>query len=356
MGKVVARKLRPGERRKLRVMQRQLSNAVNSRRARVILLSRRGLGNSEIAEQVGYSPQWVRLVIHRFNDGGIDGIGWYPYFCHGGQARTFTADVIEQIGQVALSPPRELIGMSVWSLTKLREYLVEQEIIEWISLEWLRQILRRCRIRWRRTKTWKESNDPEFKAKYKRIRRLYDRRPPRGIRLCIDEFGPLNLVPRHGKHFARIGHVDRLRATYRRTQGVRYFLGVYDLEQDTLSGYFVKRKNRKTFLGFLRWIRSRYPRGTLHIVLDNITYHSRPEILAYARANRIRFYWTPKYASWLNRIECQFTSMRKFTLDNTDYDSHEDMQAAMRDYLAWRNGRRPITLQDWKPRRRRRAA
>lgn len=323
----------------------------------MILLSRGGLCNRGIAECVDMSPQGVRRVIHRFNESGVDGIIWYPYFCGSAGPRRFSKDVVEQIGEVALSPPRELIGMSVWSLSKLRDYLIEQRIIESISLEWLRQILRRCRIRWRHTKTWKESNDPDFQAKYRRLRRLYKRRPAKGIRLCVDEFGPLNLVPRHGRHYAKIGHVDRLRATYRRTQGVRYFLGVYDLERDTLCGYFVKRKNRKTFLGFLRWIRSRYRNVTLHIVLDNITYHSRPEILAYARKHRIRFYWTPKYASWLNRIECQFTAMRKFTLDNTDYDSHTSMQAAIFEYLTWRNGRRGITVQDWdRYRRRRRAA
>jgi len=346
---VVARRLRPWERTKLHQLRRQLSNAVNSRRARVILLSLGGLCNREIGERVGLSCQAVRTTIHRFNEEGLEGLVWYAHWCGPGGPRSFTPEVVEEIGEVALSPPGQLIRMSVWSLAKLRDYLIEQKIIVQISLEWLRQILRRCGIRWRHTKTWKESNDPEFWPKYRKIRGLYECRPARGIRLCVDEFGPLNLLPRHGRHYARPGHVDRHRATYTRTHGVRYFLGVYDMERDTLCGYFVKRKNRKTFLGFLRWIRSRYRSVTLHIVLDNITYHSRPEILAYARRHGIRFYWTPKYASWLNRVECQFTAMRKFTLDNTDYDSHDAMQAAMRSYLAWRNGRRSIATADWDP-------
>ncbi|NNF64188.1 MAG: IS630 family transposase [Acidimicrobiia bacterium] len=357
MDKVAARRLRPHEGRKLQRLKRQLSNAVNSRRARVILLSRDGLCNREIAQGVGLSPQWVRRIIHRFNEGGIDAISWYPYFCSRGEPRQFTADIVERIGEVALSPPRQLIGMSVWSLAKLRDYLVEQRIVASISLEWLRQLLRWCGIRWRHTKTWKESNDPEFWPKYRRIRRLYDHKPPGGIRLCVDEFGPLNLVPRHGKHYARTGHVDRLRATYHRTGGVRHFMGVYDLDRDTLTGYFVEKKNRRTFLSFLRWVRRRYRnRGTLHIVLDNATFHSRPEILAYARTNAIRFYWTPTNASWINRIECHFTALEKFTLDNTDYRSHDEMQAAIFAYLAWRNRRRQITMKDWAVYRRRRAA
>ncbi len=313
----------------------------------MILLSQGGLCNREIGQRVGLSCQAVRTTIHRFNKEGIEGLVWYAHWCGPSGPRYFTPELVEEIGEVALSPPSQLIGMSVWSLAKLRDYLIEQQIVSRVSLEWLRQILRRCGIRWRHTKTWKESNDPEFWPKYRKIRRLYERRRARGVRLCVDEFGPLNLLPRHGRHYARGRHLDRHRATYTRTHGVRYFLGVYDLERDTLCGYFVKRKNRKTFLGFLRWIRSRYRNVTLHVVLDNITYHSRPEVLAYASTHGIRFYWTPKYASWLNRIECQFTAMRKFTLDNTDYASHDAMQAAMRSYLAWRNGRRSITTAAW---------
>jgi transposase len=96
MDHVVARRLRPGERRTLRALKRQLSNAVNSRHARIILLSRGGVCNREIAEQVGCTPAWVRQVIHRFNRGGVEAITWYPALCGRGRRRKFVADVIEQ--------------------------------------------------------------------------------------------------------------------------------------------------------------------------------------------------------------------------------------------------------------------
>ncbi len=355
MDKVVARKLRPWEGRMLHRLKRQLANTVNNRHARVILLSRGGQCNRQIAERVGYTPAWVRQILRRFNDGGLDAITWYPYFCNPGNPRRFVAEIAERIAEVALSPARQLIGMSVWSLAKLREYLIEQGIIDSICLEWLRQILRRQRIRWRHTKTWKESNDPEFWPKYRRIRRLYDRAPAEGTRLSLDEFGPLNLQPRHGRHYAQRGHVDRLRATYTRRLGVRYFFAIYDLDLDRLVGRFFDKKNSRTFLSFLRWVRRRYRDGrTLHIVMDNVAYHLTAEVMTYVKANRIRFYLTPFNASWLNRIESHFTALRKFCLDNTDYRSHEEQEAAIERYLAWRNQRRSISFQDW--RRYRRAA
>jgi hypothetical protein len=146
---VVARKLRPWEGKTLHAMKRQLSNAVNRLHARIILLSRGAVANGQIAKCCGCSPTWVRVIIHRFNRGGIDAITWYPYYCHRSGPRKFMCDVTEQIAQVALSPPKELIGLSVWSLAKLRDYLVEQKIVPSISLERLRQFLRDRKVRWR---------------------------------------------------------------------------------------------------------------------------------------------------------------------------------------------------------------
>ena len=353
MDRIRARKLRPYEGRNLQRMKRQLTNSVNSRHARIVLLSRGGLRNHQIADRCGCTAAWVRRIIHRFNAGGSAAISWYPYYCGRAGPRKFMADLREQICAVALSPPKELIGMSVWSLAKLREYLISQKIVPTISLETLRQMLRQSRIRWRRTQTWKESTDPQFWPKYRKLRRFYGRRTKGARRLCIDEFGPLNLRPRHGRHYARTEHVDRLRATYRRHGGVRHMFGVYDLERDTLVGRFVKRKNWTTFLPFVKWLRRRYPRReVLHVVLDNASFHRKAEVLFYAATHQIKFYWTPTNASWLNRIESHFTGVKKFALDNTDYRSHEEQKEAIEQYLSWRNRKRNISLQNWKSYRR----
>jgi transposase len=299
----------------------------------------------------------VREIIHRFNRDGLEGIEWYPYVHAPGGPRKFLADVTEQIAEVALSSPKALIGMTQWSLSKLREYLVSQKIIGWISLEWLRTLLKRMGIKWRHTKTWKESSDPEFWPKYRKIRRLYGRRPANGRRICVDEFGPLNLQPRGGKCLSKKGKksVERHRATYNRKGGVRHYLAAYDLETGRLFGQFKLRKRWMEFLQFLKWLRRRCNKAeTLHIVMDNYSPHMKKEVWQWAKRNRVKFYCTPTEASWLNRIECQFTALKKFALENSDYRSHEEQQAAIESYLSWRNGRREIAVERWRaePRKR----
>jgi hypothetical protein len=46
---------------------------------------------------------------------------------------------------------------------------------------------------------------------------------------------------------------------------------------------------------------------------------------------------SPHYASWLNRIEAQFTALRYFRLDGTDHQSREAQAFLIRRYIAWRN-------------------
>jgi transposase len=312
-----------------------------------------GRRNRLIAEMVGCSPQWVRQIIHRFNDLGIDGITWYSWF-QVRSARVFTSDICEQIGEIALSSPISLIGMSQWSVPKLRRYVIEQKIVANISIRWLGEILRRYKVRLRRTKTWKESTDPFFAQKYRAIRRLYRHRPADGRRLCVDEFGPLNLQPRHGHCYkAPNKRVHRVRATYNRRGGIRHFLAFYDLETDRIYGRFTEHKTARDVLSFLKWVRSRYPRWQkLHVVIDNYGTHVTAKVLTWALGHKIRSYLTPTNGSWLNRIECQFTALKKFALKPSDYRSHAEQQAAIESYLTWRNRARDLSITAWNTYRR----
>ena len=355
MDTIKARPLRPHEKKKLLHFKRQRANTVNSRHARIILLSRGGRCNRVIAGAVDCSPQWVRTVIRRFNADGIWGILWYPFFNAPNGPRKFFHDVREQIIDIALSPPKSLIGMQQWSLPKLHDYLIEQKIVPSISVEWLRQLLRRAKVRLRRTKTWKESTDPLFEQKRRAIRRLYRQRPKGGRRLCVDEFGPLRLQPRQGHCFASKGkrRVERIPANYDRGKEMRHFLAFYDLETGRLDGLVTKRKTAVQWLAFLKWVRSQYPLSErLHIVTDNYCTRFTAEVAMWVMTNNVQFYFTPTNASWLNRIESHFTALKKFAIRPSDFHSFEEVEQAIKSYLAWHNGRRPISQQSWQEHRR----
>jgi hypothetical protein len=125
MNKVIGRSLRPQEKQKLLRMKRQHGNAVKRLHARLVFLSCGGLGSRAIAERVDGSPQGARIISHRLNADGIEGVSGYPYRQVRDTPRKFTADLRKQIGEVALSSPQGLIGRKQGSLPKLRAYLIE---------------------------------------------------------------------------------------------------------------------------------------------------------------------------------------------------------------------------------------
>ncbi len=113
-----------------------------------------------------------------------------------------------------------------------------------IGRERLRQLLRDNDVTFQRTRTWKESTDPDKEAKLDRIEQVTSPFPDRCF--AFDQFGPLSIRPHHGTGWARSRKPDRLPATYQRTHGIRYFHGCYSLADDQLWGVVRRRKGGTT--------------------------------------------------------------------------------------------------------------
>src|SRR5438552_4286468 len=226
-------------RRLVRIVRRDSGSVVTWRRAQMVLLSAQGMDVAGIAKVAFTSEDRVRDVIHNFNADGFSSL--YPRY-RGGRPPKFTLGQRREIKKIAKSKPAEHdLPFSTWSLSKLAEFLVAEGVVDDISHEGLRALLREEGVTFQRLKTWKASKDPDYAVKKARVEHLYaiaDREvvPEPGepeVIFCVDEFGPLNLQPRPGRQWAAIGGKGRdparlprrrMRATYTRTEGVRHLL------------------------------------------------------------------------------------------------------------------------------------
>jgi hypothetical protein len=196
--------------------------------------------------------------------------------------------------------------------------------------------LSRRGITFQRTKTWKESPDPDRDAKLDRIEQALGRFPDRVF--AFDEFGPLGIRPTAGSCWAKQGKPDRLPATYRRTHGVTYFHGCYSVGDDRLWGVNRLRKGTANTLAALKSIRAARPDGApIYIILDNLSAHTGAGIRRWAKKHKVGLCFTPTYASWANPIEAHFGPLRQFTLANPHHRSHLTQTQALYRYLRWRN-------------------
>src|SRR5829696_4884462 len=157
--------------RLLRIVRRSSGSVVTWRRAQIVLLSAEGMDVAAIAKVTFTSPDRVRDVLHNFNLDGFDAL--YPRY-RGGRPPIFTLAQRRAIKQLALSRPVDhKLPFSTWSLTKLAEFLVAEGVVDDISHEGLRILLREEGVSFQVIKTWKQSRDPDFELKKNRILELY---------------------------------------------------------------------------------------------------------------------------------------------------------------------------------------
>ena len=331
---VFVRELSPQEGARLKSISKRAKYQAKRQRAMIVLASATLMSAPEIARLMRTDESHVRKVIHAFNQEGFDSLD--PNY-RGGRPKKTTPCQRDQIIAVARArPDTQGVPLTRWSLSKLAPHLAGMGIL--LSREALRQLLIEAGLSHQRTRSWKWSPDPEFRAKTERVLCLYRAKPGDGVVVCFDEMGPIQLIPHHGSSWALRRLPGRLRATYKRPHGVRYLFAAYDVHSDRLHGRLREHKNAGEVLAFFRQIRMRYdPKQRIYLVLDNLSTHKTDAITEWAAQNNVELVFTPTYASFLNRIECHFRPLREFVVSASDYPSHTDVAVAFRRYLIRRH-------------------
>ena len=333
---VRARRLSDQEGQRLQqIVRRGKHGSIRVRRALIIMASASGTTVPAIARLVAADEDTVRDVVHAFNEKGLAALD--PRWA-GGRPRLITEDDVEFIVTAATTRPEKLgLPFTHWSLRKLAGYLAANPSrAVRIGRERLRQILHDHGISFQRTRTWKESADPEKDVKLDRIEHVTSRFPDRCF--AFDQFGPLSIRPAHGSGWARQGRPARLPATYHRTHGIRYFHGCYCVAEDQLWGVTRRRKGGDHTLAALKSIRAARPDGApLYVIMDNLSANKTPPIRAWAGKHKVRLCFTPTSASWANPIEAQFGPLRTFVMGGSDHPNHAVLARRLQDYLTWRN-------------------
>ena len=147
-----------------------------------------------IARLAAAGEDTVRDVIHAFNAKGLAALD--PRWA-GGRPRLISDGDIGVIVAAARTRPEKLgLPFTHWSLRKLAGYLAGRDRPVLVSRERLRQLLHARGISFQRTRTWKESTDPDRDAKLDRIEYVTSACPDRCF--ASGQFGPLSIRPCRG--------------------------------------------------------------------------------------------------------------------------------------------------------------
>jgi transposase len=142
--------------------------------AKLVIRSWDGQRTRHIAEELGCNPQTVRERLHAFNERGLDGLGMKPG--SGRKPRLTEQERSTILALVHLPPPGkptyELTGELAapdpagepeWTLDTLTAAAQQHGIR--VARSQVRRIFRREGVRWRRTRLWARSKDPDFVPK-----------------------------------------------------------------------------------------------------------------------------------------------------------------------------------------------
>lgn len=145
-------------------------------RARMIARSWDGLRTSAIAAELGCHQETVRERLARFKVEGLDGLGDRPGA--GRKPRLTEAERSTLVTLARSTPPGRPVqwpdgtltpvderpeAPAEWTLDGLVAAAGERGIV--IGRSQVRRILLKERVRWRRTRSWTTSTDPEFAPK-----------------------------------------------------------------------------------------------------------------------------------------------------------------------------------------------
>ena len=145
------------------------SNAFTLRRSQILLASSREQRPAEIALNLGCATQTVRNTIHAFEQKGLACLKQESSRPKTVQAQFDQAKCESLRAQLHQSPRIFGKATSQWTLQLAAEVCFERGLtVNQVSIETVRQALRRLGVGWQRAKHWITSPDPDYVRKKKR--------------------------------------------------------------------------------------------------------------------------------------------------------------------------------------------
>jgi transposase len=143
------------------------SDAFTLRRCQILLASACGQRPSQMARQLSCATQSVRNAIHAFHTRGLAAI-------HAQSRRPQRTRLVldgEPLRALLHERPRAFgKARSIWTLRLAAEVCWEQGLTPTqVSIETIRQALKRLGVNWRRAKRWITSPDPQYALKKTRV-------------------------------------------------------------------------------------------------------------------------------------------------------------------------------------------
>lgn len=378
----------------------KLSKATHSKqhhieRARIILFCAENLNDSKIAEQLGCHRKTVAKWRKRWIDAMpilyeteeehphqlkrmIHSVLEDAYRC--GAPPKITPEQVAQIITIACRSPKEfeIDHLDSWTNKELAKYLVEQGIVENISVSSVNRLLNQFGIRPHLIEYYLNpdiQDEEEFNEKVRKLCMLYKNAAELqqyNIEvICVDEMtGIQALTHNHPAQPTKPGKKMRVETKYQR-QGTTGILGARCVASGLITAIIQKERKEEDFVSLIKYVMEAVPAKKFIFVADNLNTHkseslvklaaqeegidintlgkknssgilksmkTREEFLTDLNRKRIQFFYIPKNCSWLNQIEIWFSIIKRRILTRkSSYKSVAELEARIARFIEYYN-------------------
>ncbi len=232
-------------------------------RAEILLLTRDGVGTTEIMRRTGKAKTVVWRWQERFMRAGIDGL--LRDKTRPSRIAPLPTDMAEQVVTLTLAEP--LGETTHWTADAMAKSVG-------ISASSVRRIWRSHGLQPHRIRRFKLSNDPQFAAKLRDVVGLYVDPPAHAVVLSLDEKSQIQALDRTQPGLPlKKGRCGTITHDYIRN-GTTTLFAALNVLKGTVIGHCMQRHRHQEFIRFLNAIEAEVPAGkVVHVILDNYAAH-----------------------------------------------------------------------------------
>jgi transposase len=305
--------------------------------ARGLLWASDGVANEEIARRCDVDSDTVRRWRSRFAEQGVPGVG---RIAKGrGRKPGLPVGTVEEVLRLT-HKERPADGSTHWSTRTLAARVgIGKDAVAKI---WADHNLKPWKV-----ETFKVSNDPHFEDKLVDVVGLYLNPPARAVVFSFDEKTQCQALDRTQPSLPmKPGRAGTMTHDYKRNGTIDLFAAMNIATGEVLTD-LRKGHTGADVLRFFKQIDASVPRGLgVHVVLDNLSAHSTPEIakwLAHKDRRRWHLHYTPTSSSWLNLVERWFKELTDKRLRRGTFTSVAELTEAISVWAAhWNTDPKPF--------------
>jgi len=315
--------LAASERAELERLQRSSSGPAGlSRRARAVLLMAGEVAGTEVARLTGYTPIQISRIRRRFAEEGLSGLMDRPR--PGRPPRLTEAKSARIVALTLKAPPK---GLTHWSTREIAERVG-------VSHATVHRIWQAHALQPHRVESFKFTTDPQAEAKIRDVVGLYLNPPTNAVVLSLDEKTQIQALERTQPELPLRPNLPARQTHDYRRHGLTSLYAALEIASGKILGECSERHTGADFLRFLKVLHRRYRGRQLHVILDNSSTHSTPEVRKWLEKHpNVCFHFTPTGASWLNLVEAWFGILTRKSVRRGSFSSVKELVRHIANYI-----------------------